>query len=144
MTAAERQKLKLTSIFDRRGSSGKFTQKFADLPQDEQRDLLGQVRLNIDELPVVASRRSSHSWILITTSRIISSDSGYQTVIRHADIQEVVPPEICHVTEKEERDELTLQYGNGLSRILTLEPGPPFTGVWSVLLNIAHSNRRSA
>lgn len=141
MTLAETKKMKLALIFDRKGSPGQFTRKFDDLQADEQRDLLKQTQLTSDELPVVASRRSSDSWVLITTDRVISSDSGNQCVIRHHEIEEVSPPKLNRVTEKLQWDELTIHSNKGARWVISVEPGPPLLGIWSLLLNLARSNR---
>lgn len=143
MTFSEKQRVKLASIFDRRGSPGQFTRKFEEFARDEQNDLLNQAQLTSDELPVIASRRSSSQWVLVTTNRTIASDSGSQCVIRHVEIEEVSPPKLRHASDKQQWIELTIHLKRGLRRVIHLEPGPPFMGIWNVLLNLARSNHRS-
>jgi hypothetical protein len=135
--------VKLASIFHRRGSPGQFTRKFEEFARDEQNDLLNQAQLASDELPVIASRFSSRQWVLITTNRTIASDSGSQCVMRHVEIEEVSPPKLSHVPDKQQWRELTIHLNNGVRRVISLESGPPFMGIWNVLLSLSRFNHRS-
>jgi hypothetical protein len=80
MDAKSRKNI-LSSLFKRRGGSGRYTALFEDLDTAKQNILLTAVELNSMELPIIGSVENSDNWFFLTTNRLIWSVDGQQAEI---------------------------------------------------------------
>ena len=145
MNDHERLKKKMSTIFTRKGKNGNYTRLFDNLEPDQQRALLGNVRLSDGELPIIGSLETSEKWLLVTTRRIVwnlgkKTQSLPLEAIRDvvADFRKMVRDGIT----KDQLRELQVLAMNGKPHILELEPGAPLIGTWNALKNIGAVNRR--
>lgn len=128
----------------RKGGNGAFTRLFDDLSISEQDGLRSELLIRDAEEPVIGSYRNPENWFVLTTDRLAWSVSGERTefdvnVIRDVtvdlrELQRSIPSKL----QMEELRILTLDADNFAIRV---EPGPPLSGVWSVLKNVGARNR---
>lgn len=142
MTPHESLKATLGSIFDRKGGAGTFTQRFEAFVPIEQQQLLEGANLGQDELSVVASKMADGRRILITTERILQLEPDGWSSITVSEITDVEPVKFGSV-KKAEMDQLVLRTKSSGDKCLTTEAGPPYFGIWNMLLNLVARNRAS-
>src|SRR5437868_13019877 len=143
MNEPEKLKDTLTSIFRRKGASGRYTRVFDELGPGEQEFLLRRVHLSSDELPVVGSAESPGTWFLITTERVAWHFSRQDKMLPVQDIWHAkadLPKMVASSTKKNELRELQIQTRDHENVSIEIEQGAPLAGVWNVLLNLAARN----
>jgi len=136
MSIANPQHTKATwsSVFKRKGASGKHTKLFEEFDAIVQKAITERVRLGEDELPVIASTPTEQSWFLLTTKRLLLFTGNESETVETSSIGEVLPAEFGQV-KKEEMSWLKLATRGGRKLQVQVEAGPPFFGVWNVLRN---------
>ena len=136
MSIANSQHTKATwsSVFKRKGASGKHTKLFEDFDANAQKVITDRACIGEDELPVIASTPTEQSWFLLTTKRLLLFTGNASEAVETSSIGEVLPAEFGQV-KKEEMSWLKLATREGRKLQVQVEAGPPFFGVWNVLRN---------
>lgn len=138
-------KKRLSTIFERKGGDGQFTCLFENL-NPAQREILSRlVELNSGELPVIGSVRNFKTWLLLTTERLVWAVDGKRTEISAESIRDATAdlnslPD--GPQEKLEMRHLQVTTHEDKNFLIEIEPGPPLSGTWNVLKNLAGRNRR--
>jgi len=140
ITPQEGFKNTLTSIFERKGGAGTFTKRFEAFAPAEQNQLLQDLKMGQDELPVIAGIMTDDRRILITTERIMQFENNAWSVIIVSDIIGVAPVQFGSI-KKAEMEKLAIKTKTGSNKYLTVESGKPYFGIWNMLLNIVARNR---
>ena len=142
MSIINPQHIKVTwsSVFKRKGASGKNTKLFEEFDVTVQKAITERSHLEKDELPVIASNPTEQSWFLLTTKRLLLFTGKVQEAVETSSIDEVLPPEFGQA-KKEEMSWLKLTTSDGRKLQMQVETGPPFFGVWNVLRNSIVRNK---
>ena len=137
MSIANPQHTKATwsSVFRRKGASGKHTKLFEEFDAIAQKAITDRFPLGEDELPVVASTPTEQSGFLLTTKRLLLFTGNASEAVETSSIVEVLPAEFDQV-KKEEMSWLTFRTSEGRKLQVQIEAGPTFFGVWNVLRNV--------
>jgi hypothetical protein len=139
MTNAVNIRSTWSSIFARKGGSGSRTKLWDDCDESERSSILGSTSLERGELPVVTFCPRGKNPALLTTRRLIHGG-------REVSISRVTGVEPVNFAEVE-KDQLTVLQIRVLGEEplrIEFEPGPPYFGIWSVLLHIASLNVRKS
>lgn len=92
------------------------------------------------EAPLLASYRSSDSWVLLTTERLVWRSNETVASLTWAEIGDATIPdslfESMNPLAKKENATLKLITSDGTDIELELEPGRPFAGFWNVLKTV--------
>jgi|SRR3954470_9465058 hypothetical protein len=140
ITNSQHTKSAWSSIFKRKGASGKHTKLFEDFDVVGQKAIVEHASLGEDELPVLASTPTEGSWFLLTTKRLLLFAGEANEAVEASSIAEVLPAEFGHV-RKEEMTLLKLKLNGGRELRVQVEAGLPFFGVWNVLRNAVARNK---
>jgi hypothetical protein len=151
-----------SSVFQRKGGPGSHTRLFPDFPPAARRKILARASLAADEIPVLASLHPPGEGFLLTSHRLLCFCGGARRVIENSTITGVAPERWRELQRlrgrgaelpayavparlrlpKAEWSFLEISTREGVVLRLSVEPGPPFLGVWNVLRNIVARNAR--
>ncbi len=149
----------IASVLLRKGCEGKQTKLFENHTSDAKNAVLSKAALGTDEEPVIACFLGASNWFLVTTERLVWTNSGgLQTLcilrLDYADDNfEAAYRRWLAADDRESRnpkmeiDELELVAVDGSRRAITLEPGYPFFGLSNALMWLsrwARSQRKKA
>ena len=135
---------RINRVFERNGRPGRFTQRFDDLPEATRCELQNEVQLRPNEAAILTVYVSRELWALITTDRVIWKKDGAVVNVEWGEIQDATLPASVKdgitTARKRENDQLEIVTKSGESYLMTLESGPPLSGIWNVLKTIAAGN----
>ncbi len=124
----------LRSKFLRRGRVGLFTYPFEQAGSALRETVLERAQLGDTEEPVLLSTSSPESWVLFTTTRVLSCTAGEMRSTDYADIDAVsLAPRGYTARKKDELDTIELKLTSGTRVLLKVEPGAPFFGLVNAL-----------
>ena len=120
------------AVLDRKGAETRSTRPFDRFRPDVQKRILGDVELDEDEEPIVASTLGVESFVLVTTRGVWSKRDG---------VMERIPlGELLHVSAAASStdgrlgvSQIEIERTDGTKTRLDVEPGPPLVGLMSVL-----------
>jgi hypothetical protein len=127
----------ISSIFSRKGSEGRLTKFYENLPEFEQRALENKLRFSGGEKPVIAYFESENCWCLLTNYRLVWQDMVNQQEVGIMELRRVTHD--MHVSvQRGQIDrslwrDLNIETTDGRMLTLQVEPGKPFIGLWSAL-----------
>lgn len=132
----------LSATFKRKGGGGTYSRLFSDLDSDQKHFFYESVPLDDAELPVIASLKCPSTWLLITTNRIVFSNSGVRSVVLHSQIRDAVADHQSLLTAKSKNSLSQLKIITTEKEItLEIEPGNALFSIWHVLKYIGNHNR---
>jgi len=140
ITNPQHTKTTWSSIFKRKGASGKHTKLFEDFDAVGQKAIIDRAPLGEDELPVVATSSTEQTWFLLTTKRLLLFTGKADEIVETSSIAKILPAEFDQV-KKEAMTSLNLTTKDGRKLQVQIEAGPPFFGVWNVLRNAVARNK---
>jgi hypothetical protein len=134
----------LLAIFRRRGGDGEYLRVFERLGLRDQEFLTQQAGCSGGEIPILGTAQVQNEWLLLTTERLIWTDTDGQKQICLQNIENVMVDlkriGMLHSTMDKNR-ELEIVLIDGRAYKLITEAGPPFSGLWNILAFIARRNR---
>jgi hypothetical protein len=145
MNEQENLKSTLSAIFNRKGRDGRYTRLFENMEASQKLDLLKEINLDNDELPVIGSIENQFKWLLITTKRIQwQNGTEVQTLdvklIRDAVVD--FHKSMALGCKKDQMQELIIKTINGMQYSIKVDEGAPFIGVWNALKYLGTRNRQ--
>ena len=140
MTKGQNKKVVIQSIFKRNGGRGKDTKIFSDLPPGDQEYFRSKIALVEDEHFVVVHYKSPQKWSLVTTTRFLFTEDNIIRIVESSDILSAsyaLGSPTLPVKNKSEMNRLKLVTRSCGTLFLTLEPGPAYFAMLSVLKYLA-------
>jgi len=133
------------SIFRRKGGNGVYTRLFDDMSREQQDALLGAVRLQETEVPVIGSFRGPDRWLILTSQRLVWSARGQRFELDVQTIRDATADlrHLANSQSKLEMESLQVATLSGAEYAIELESGPPLSGTWNVLKNLGVRNRNA-
>jgi hypothetical protein len=147
MTKAEKLKSTLSAIFRRKGHDGRYTREFEHLEPFQRDALLGKVTLRDGELPVFGSVENVHTWLIVSTQRIVWRRNGTTQTLAIADVRTAkadFSKMVADGIKKDQLRELQVETMDHKDRTIEVEEGGPLIGMWNVLMNLGTRNRRAS
>ena len=122
--------------FRRWCDSGQYTGLFEDLSVALRDGLRSRVHLKNEEIPLLGSFTNDLNWALLTADRLVVTDAGKTREVPWEDIKGVVLDEelVSQLGNefKKKIDKIRVETTTG-SLQLTLEPGFPCLGFWTII-----------
>jgi hypothetical protein len=138
MTTDENLKSTWVSIFLRKGASGVNTRLWDDCDEARRTALFAGLDLMSGELPVLVSGTTVQTRLVLTTRRLVHGATDVP--IEH--IAGVEPVDFAK-RAKSRLSALQVATVDSKTVRIEIESGPPYMGLWNVLLHIASKNVRS-
>ena len=127
---------RVLKMFDKCGGSGEYTKPFLEFTDFVQSELSSQVKIEENEIPILASFRHSDSWVVLTSDRLVWREGQTQNVLAWGEIRNATIPESALASVKSTANLsnalLVVSTNSGTVEIL-MEGGKPFLGFWNVL-----------
>jgi hypothetical protein len=131
----------LKALLERRGAWGVITRPFEEFDDEIRESLTSQAGLIEEEQPVIVCFRDKENWVLISDARLIWSESASHHSVAVSDIVKVTADLAGDAQSgartKNDLHHLVIRTSNGETHRVNLEPGPPFFGVWNVVMFMA-------
>jgi hypothetical protein len=127
--------------FRKSGGDGAYTKPFEELDPSSQLLILERVDMQVDERPVLACVLGKDHWTVLTTGRVLwryphgAGDLAFSEIADATVRREAIGA----AGTMSELRELAIAARGGVTHLLSLEAGKPFSGLWSVLKTIAHA-----
>ena len=141
---AEALKNVLNAIYRRRGSETDSTKLFENWPAPVQERLLESIKLQTDELPVLAYVPGGDHWLLITTQRIVEYQAGKAREIECSqlkDLELALLADACAGARNGmDIKRIRLILTGGQQELIEIEPGPVHLGIWNLLMHFVTLN----
>jgi hypothetical protein len=99
---------------------------FRMLPEKQQKQLAGDMRLSQDELPILAVLQDSETWLIATSRRVAWSRPGFKHELAYSQITDIGLSELSALEAPEEHERMSGAYmeerGNKISNIKAQSP----------------------
>ena len=134
--------------FDKTGNRGLHTMPFAECPEMQRQELLQQLSLPADEIPILVSVFDASNWAVLTTMRLLTRAGTDERQCQWDQLQRCeanMDGLKNHPDPKSLMKNLVVTTDTGERLCLTTDPGPPLIGFWNCLLmaqRMAHEERR--
>ena len=135
MTGDDGYKSVLASIFSRKGGSCATAQLWDDWEGSIRNSALGNIQLELGELPVLLVIPNECGQIIITTRRLVCGSSD----IALSEISDIKPVSFAQKS-KDQLNEVDVDLSTGNAVRLCLGSGPSYFAIWSILLHVAKRN----
>jgi hypothetical protein len=132
-----RLKSSWSTLFSRKGAGSETVRLWDDWDELSRRTAIDIIKLWDNELPVLLSIPSMKPATAVTTRRVISGSNSIEV----DSVCDVKPVEFSE-TQKDQLSELDLLTETGDRLRISVDPGPGYFGLWSLLLHIAKGNQR--
>ena len=132
---------RLAHNFGGRDGHGEDGRPFADLSAAQQLALLTRFPLQGQEAPALGVAPIDGPWLLVTTARIAYDDGSTSWVRPATDLGHVSRAPGQDASRKEQWRVLELDFRNGVTARIRVEPGKAYFGLWNALLLLARVNR---
>lgn len=142
MTETQEESLlanRLLWVFQQRGAPGLHTMPLEGLANENRLDLLGQLDLDSEELPVIVCFLGTDSWTVQTTRRLIWRDRDGPHEVWNSQIVDATfdLDALSTAGSKSELRNLLVRTRSGDTFSIRLEAGQPFSGFWNVVKSVA-------
>ncbi len=143
LLSARGRKDRLLRVFERTGGPGSSTRSFDSLPEVAQERIRRGVETKEGEELILASYRDERHWVLLTSERLVATDSTVKTSLLWSEISDAtvevreVQASLASSKGKLSLRRLRVIRADGRALDLELEPGPSFIALWNVLKSVA-------
>jgi hypothetical protein len=131
---------RLTWVFRKSGAEGARTREFSKLTQAEKDWAASRALLARDEIPaLVVLPDDDDAWAIVTDRRLLWNHASKIVSIPFESIVDacVEGGALAIARTKALVNHLTVRDDSGAVHVVTLEPGPPFVGMWNVIKSAA-------
>lgn len=134
---------KAKRIFLKNGKVGETLKFVDDMRMAEREHLLQKVAADSSEIPILGGSDGEYHFLL-TDQRIYQLENQRRICESLANLFEVLV-DLNDVKRNQSGKWDTLEFVDSLSRSTTIrvEKGPPFIGLWNILIFVAAHNRKS-
>jgi|SRR5690606_2336510 len=133
---------RLAFRFRRSGLDGTFLREFRNLDEKDQARLAALAELSSDEVPAIGCYFDEHSWIVVSSDRLIWSEGGQMKHLALAEITDatILPASLAAAGTKDRVTELVVRATGNRSFAVRVEAGKPLSGIWNALKMVASWN----
>jgi hypothetical protein len=131
---------KVLRIFFKNGGEGERIKVFNHLSVPEQRDIIENLDLQVEEYPIIGGKDQDERILALTSQRLIQKDGASVKSAKLRDMRGVRGnlEDAKFKTAAHQRIEIDLAQKGTI--FFDIESGDPFFGIWNVLLFLATRN----
>lgn len=133
---------KILRIFIKTGGNGERIRVFNNLPSSEQEKLKKLLDSQILEEPLIGGLLDENIGFLITDKSFIQTDGKIKKKIAFETIKDC-KADLTQIklVDEAKTQKLEIELFSDKSLTFEIESGPPFIGIWNIVLFIASHNR---